>query len=149
MKLSSLLNQRRVLLQQAQLANLAFAYDRLSDFAGRIERARLTGEVRLQHPAVEGERYWSSLTALEGNQSVIEEHFTDEDIADFADIVAFASGKFDLDLTFRLEELVDRFLHPLRLQLKRVGVDLDQPESSSDDPSQSGHAGQTQLDEKS
>lgn len=149
MKLSALLNQRRVLLQQAQLANLAFAYDRLTDFAGRIERGGLSGEVRLQHPVLEGERYWSSLTALEGNQSVIEEHFTDEDITDLADIVAFSIGKFDLDMTFRLEELAGRFLQPLRLQLKRVGVDLDQPESSSDDPSPSGHAGQTQLDEKS
>jgi hypothetical protein len=148
MKLSSLLNQRRVLLQQAQLANLAFAYDRLSDFAGRIERGGLSGEVRLQHPVLEGERYWSSLTALEGNQSVIEEHFTDEDITDLADIVAFSSGKLELDINFRLEELAGRFLHPLRLHLKRAGVECDDAGTPSDDSSLNGQSGQARIDEK-
>jgi hypothetical protein len=149
MKLSFLLNQRRVLLQQAQLANLGFAYDRLSDFSGRIERGDLSGKVRLQHPALEGERYWSSLTALEGNQSVIEEHFTDEDITDLADIVAFSSGKFELDITFRLEELAGRFLHPLRLHLRRAGVEFDEAETLQDDSSSTGQSGQAQLDGKS
>ncbi|HEY4247412.1 MAG TPA: hypothetical protein VGM64_11180 [Lacunisphaera sp.] len=148
MKLSALLNQRRVLLQQAQLANLAFAYDRLSGFAARIERGGLSGEVRLQHPALEGDRYWSSLTALEGNQSVIEEHFTDEDITDLADIVAFSSGKFELDITFRMEELGGRFLHPLRLHLKRAGVDFDEAQPLHDDASSGGQSGQAQLDGK-
>ncbi|MEO6995041.1 MAG: hypothetical protein ABI273_15650, partial [Lacunisphaera sp.] len=124
------------------------AYDRLSDFVTRIERARLSGEVRLQHPSLEGERYWATLTALEGNQSVIEEHFTDEDITDFADIVAFSSAKFELDLTFRIEEVADRFLQPLRLHLKRAGVELDPAETLHDDSPSSGPSGQAQLDEK-
>ncbi len=149
MKLSALLNQRRVLLQQAQLANLAFAYDRLTDFVGRVERGGLSGEVRLQHPALEGERYWSSLTALEGNQSVIEEHFTDEDITDLADIVAFSSGKFELDITFPLEELAGRFLQPLRLHLKRAGVEFDEADTLHGDSSSTGQSGQAQLDGKS
>ena len=48
MKLSFLLAQRQALLQQARLAHLAHAYDRLDDFARRVARARLHGQVRLQ-----------------------------------------------------------------------------------------------------
>lgn len=128
MKLSSLLAQRRALLQQTRLANLAFAYDRLSDFAGRIARARLAGDVRLQQAAPDAERYWASLTALHGSQSVIEEHFTDEDFMDLADVIAYATGGYDLDLTFRLDELVGRFLVPLRAQLEKSGIAIDREE---------------------
>ena len=125
MKLSNLLAQRRALLQQARLANLAFAHQRLSDFARRIVRARLAGEVRLQQATPDAERYWASLTALQGSQSVIEEHFTDDDIMDLADVIAFATGETDVDFTFRVEELSDRFLAPLREQLVRAGVVID------------------------
>mgnify|MGYP003350411490 CR=1 FL=1 len=41
MKLSFLLAQRQALLQQARLAHLAHAYDRLDDFTRRVARARL------------------------------------------------------------------------------------------------------------
>lgn len=125
MKLSNLLARRRTLLQQARLANLAFAHQRLSDFACRIARARLGGEVRLKQAAPDAERYWASLTALQGSQSVIEEHFTDDDIMDLADVIAFATGETDVDFTFRVEELSDRFLAPLRGRLMRAGVVFD------------------------
>lgn len=125
MKLSSLLTQRRALLQQARLANLAFAYDRLDDFARRIARAGLAGKVRLQSAAPEAQRYWPTLAALERNQSLIEEHFNDEDLADLADVLAYVLAQNDLDLTFDLEEIEGRFLAPLRFELTQAGVALD------------------------
>lgn len=125
MKLSSLLTQRPALLQQARLANLAFAYDRLSDFARRVARAHLAGNVRLQTAAPEAQRYYPTLTALEGNQSVIEEHFSDEDLLDFADVLTYVSNENQLDLVFRLDELEIRFLIPLREELAKAGVALD------------------------
>ncbi len=125
MKLSTLLAQRQALLQQARVANLAFAYQRLGDFADRIARARLQGEVTLKQATPDGERCWASLTALEGNQSVIEEHFTDEDIMDFADIVAFGTGENHLDLAFRIEQLAENFVTPLRSQLEQLGIEID------------------------
>ena len=48
MNVSRLLSQRNALLRQARLANLAYAYHRLSEFGARIERAHLEGEVTLQ-----------------------------------------------------------------------------------------------------
>ncbi len=125
MKLSSLLAQRQTLQQQARLANLAFAYERLATFVERIELARLRGEVLLQQAEPTEERYWATLTALEGNQSVIEEYFTDQDLMDFVDAVACATGENDIDLKFRLEEAGSRFLRPLRERLERVGIAID------------------------
>ena len=48
-KLSTLLTQRQALLRQARLANLAFAYTTLMEFAHRIARAQLSGRVTLKH----------------------------------------------------------------------------------------------------
>jgi hypothetical protein len=148
MKLSSLLNQRLSILQHAQLANLAFAYVLLDDFSTRIARARLGGEVRLRHPTAETEQYTALLTALEGSQSVIEEHFTEEDLVGFADVIAFLTGDGELDLTFRLEDLADRFLHPLRVRLERAGVVFDGINPAIDSPTPRDSAGQAHLDEK-
>ena len=124
MKLSSFLAQRRALLEQARLANLAFAYERLSDFRERLAASRLGGELRIRQATPDGDP-WSSLTAIHGSQSIVEEHFTDEDLMDFADIVAFASGERDVDLTFRIEDIDTLFLRPLRLQLEQAGVAVD------------------------
>ena len=124
-KLSTLLTQRAALLQQARLANLAFSYHTLSEFAERIARAQLRGIVSLKHLAPDDGRYWPSLTALEGSQSVIEEHFTDEDIMELADVIGFTMGQDALDLTFRLEEFGETFGVPLRAELEREGVAID------------------------
>ncbi|MDB6126692.1 MAG: hypothetical protein JWM35_588 [Verrucomicrobia bacterium] len=124
MKLSSFLAQRHALLEQARLANLAFAYERLSEFRERLAKTRLRGDLRIRQATLAGDP-WSSLTATHGSQSIIEEHFTDEDLMDFADIVAFTMGETELDLTFRIEELDPRFLRPLRLQLEQAGVAVD------------------------
>jgi hypothetical protein len=145
MKLSILLAQRQSLLQQARLANLAFAYERLSVFTSRIAYARLSGEVRLQHLPVEGERAQPSLTALQGSQSVIEEHFTEEDLVVLCDVIAYTTGESEIDITFRIEELVDRLLTPLRERLEQAGIVFDIEEEplqspDSDDTSDYSHA---------
>ena len=116
-KLSTLLSQRQALLRQARLANLAFAYTTLLDFARRITRAQLSGRVVLKPAAPDTDRYWASLTALDCNQSVIEEHFADEDIMDLADVLAFVTGNETLEVTFRLQDLAEAYLVPLRLEL--------------------------------
>jgi hypothetical protein len=126
-KLSTLLSRRRDLLRRARLANLAFAFVTLQKFALRITRAELDGRVTLAHAAPDAERYWASLTALEMNQSVIEEHFTDEDVMELADVVAFVTGNEALDITFDLEDLEELFIRPLRDELDREGVVIDQP----------------------
>jgi len=126
-KLSTLLSRRRDLLRQARLANLAFAFVTLQKFSRRIDRAQLDGRVTLAHAAPHAERYWASLTALEMNQSVIEEHFTDEDVMELADVVSFTTGNEALDITFDLEDLEELFLRPLREELDREGVVIDQP----------------------
>ena len=125
MKLSILLAQRDALLREARLANLAFAYAKLNDVVARIARAQLRGAVHLRQATPDAEPGWTPLTALEGNQSVIEEHFTDEDLIDLADALAFVTGERDLDATFRLEQLAERRLAPLRHQLKQAGIELD------------------------
>lgn len=124
MNLSQLLAQRDALLRQAHLANLAYAYAQLVEFAARIARARLTGRVTLRHPSPEQEIYCATLTALEGNQSVLEEHFTDLDVMDLADVVAFACGQSRLDLTFSIQDFAREFLAPLRLELERLGLNV-------------------------
>jgi len=125
MKISHLIRQREALLRQARLANLAFAYQRLGEFVARIARGGLSGEVGLQEAGSDGESYWASLVAHEGSQSVIEEHFTDEDIEELADLIAYATDCGHLDVTFRLEELEARYRQPLRNELERAGVSLE------------------------
>ena len=125
MKLSMLLLHRETLLRQTHLANLAFAYRTLGGFAARIARARLAGTVCLKQAAPDAGCYCATLTALEGSQSVIEEHFTDEDIMNLADIIAFTMGAHPLDLEFRLEELPAKFLGSVRRELEKGGVTFD------------------------
>jgi hypothetical protein len=127
MKLSKLLSNRPDLLRQVRLANLAFAYESLRSFAERIERGALTGMVTLKPADATNERYCATLTALEHNQSVIEEHFTDEDLMLLADVIAFATGHPGFEVTFHLEDLDEDFIAPLRAELSRAGVVLDFP----------------------
>jgi hypothetical protein len=137
-KLSTLLFRRPTLLRQARLANLAFAYATLQKFSMRIARARLSGRVTLKHAAPQAERYWASLTALDINQSVIEEHFSDEDLMEMADVVAFVTGNDALDVTFALEDVGDIFLLPLRVELEREGVIIDRPIAHLEEPRPQG-----------
>jgi hypothetical protein len=81
----------------------------------------------LKSASPEHERYCATLTALETSQSVIEEHFTDEDILELADVLAFLTGNAAADETFRLEEVAEKFLVPLRAELESEGVAIDAP----------------------
>ena len=126
MKLSTLLQQRSDLLRQVRLANLAFAYHTLHAFAARITRAGLRGTATLKPVAPEADRYCATLTAHEISQSRIEEHFTDEDLLLLADVIAFATGHPNHDLTFALDELPADFIAPLRAELRHAGVGLDE-----------------------
>ena len=125
MKISQLLHHREALRRQLQLANLAYAHRQLATLAARITQARLQGLVRLQpvEPAVE--HPWPVLTALEGRQSVIDEHFTDENVAELADLLSFIRGEDPVDATFRLEDLGVQFAAPLRQQLEEAGVEFE------------------------
>ena len=125
MKLSQLLLQRRHLLRQAYLANLGFAYHRLGGFIARIERAGLHGEVLLRMPDPDVARFEAELTALQGSQSVIEEHFTEEDLVELSEAIEFSANEFYPQLTFRLEDLRERFLRPLERELRESGVTID------------------------
>ena len=132
MKLSSLLTQRQALLEKARLANLAFAYERLENFARRIACAKLSGKVRLQTAPLIVESYLPTLAAIECNQSVIDEHFNDDDLLDLADVLTYISDESQLDLVFRLQEIESRFLTPLRAELTKAGVTIDRVPPTSD-----------------
>lgn len=130
MKLHHLLEQRRVLLRQTRLANTAFVYDELGKYAARIARGNLRGSVTLYLANPDAQRAWPSLVAEEFSQSVIDEHFVDEDMLDLVDLLVFASGgEKPASFSFRLEELDSRFRAPLRMELKCAGVEL--PDSSA------------------
>lgn len=127
MKISELLATRQALLRQTQLANLAFAYQTLQRFAARIAQANLRGLVRLRPADPADECFWATLTALEGNQSVIEEHFADHELIELAEALELATeGEFTA-LDFRLEEMGDQFMPPIRHILTQAGVVLDMP----------------------
>lgn len=128
MKLSKLLLQRGHLLQQMRLANFAFAYQTLTDFAARVARADLSGSVTLRPAAPEQDRFIATLVAHEMSQSRIEEHFTDEDLMLLADVLAFATGHPAVELSFHLEQLEADFIAPLRGELIRAGVELEERE---------------------
>ncbi len=122
MKLSQLLLQREAMLRQARLANLAFAYWQLDLLVTRITNAGLRGEACLQPVDPAMGCYCPVLTALEGSQSVIEEHFTDENIVELADLVDFLFGEMDAPVIFRLEDMAAKFLRPLEHKLRHAGV---------------------------
>jgi len=125
MKFNELLEGRENLQRQAALANLAFAYETLREFAERIARAQLSGEVTLKSADPDADRYWATLTANRGPQSVIEEHFTEEDLTDFADAISFSTGHDDFEATFSIEDFPQAFLAPLRSALESSGVVMD------------------------
>ncbi len=124
MKLSHLLAQRAELLRLARLANLAYAHQALSSFAERIERGHIRGLVCLRPIDPAAERYCTALQALEGSQSVLDEHFSDEDLLLLADMIGFATGHPGLEHTFRIDELSE-FIVSLRTELFRAGVRFD------------------------
>jgi len=139
MKLSALLAQRQALLRQTHLANLAFAYERLGNFVVRIARDGLRGPVILKRADPEHGRDWPVLIPLYGSQSVIEEHFTEEDIIDLADVVGYALDAIEPEIVFDLSEIEALFRRPVRLALEEAGVRVD--EFLLPPPSVDGHHG--------
>jgi hypothetical protein len=134
MKISKLLSSRQALLHQAHLANLAYSYSTLRRLADRVAKARLCGAVRLRATSVDADDETSpaALIALEGSQSVIEEHFTDEDVLQLADAIEFALESDFAEVEFALDELGERFAAPLRRTLDLAGIIIDQPEMIAD-----------------
>ena len=123
MNFQQLLHQRDALLRQARMANLAFAYQRLGEFVARITRARLHGLVQLRPGDPAGEQPWPALTALDGSQAVLDEHFLDEEIVELMDILGFLGEEMNADgMTFRLEELGGRHLSELHHELQQAGI---------------------------
>jgi len=133
MQLSQLLMEREALMRKMRLSNLAYAYAELSQVVARINRAQLQGLVSLQQPVAD--RPWPLLVAKEGSQSILEEHFTDEDIVDLANLFAFVFRDCAGEVIFRWEDLAGRFLGPLKEKLERAGVTIQPqiPSSSSAD----------------
>ena len=125
MKISKLIATHDSIIAQARLANLAQAYVIIQRCAERVQRARLSGLVNVRQPDAAEGRLWASLTALEGHQSVLEEHFCEEELMEFADVLAFVRQTSNLNLTFRLEALSVEFVAPLEAELHRAGVTLD------------------------
>jgi len=127
MKLSQLLATRKTIIRQANLANLAYAYATLTRLATRVAAARLHGLVQLRQAGSgdQEEPHWASLTALEGNQSVIEEHFDDDDLMALADAIVYAIGGEFSDLEFKIEELPGKYVAPIRRALEKAGIAID------------------------
>lgn len=124
MNLSTLLASRDHLNEQARLANTAFAYVTLERCAQVARRAGITGLVRLQQPNEQEERYWATLSPMWANPSVVEEHFSEDDVAALADAVAYATGSTPLDVVFPIEDIVMEFGRPLEATLSSAGVRL-------------------------
>jgi len=125
MKISKLIATHDSIIEQARLANLAQAYVTLRRCAECVRQAQLFGLVNLRQPDADEGRLWASLTALEGNQSVIEEHFSEEELMELADAVAYLRSTSHLNLTFKIEALSAEFVAPLEGLLKQAGVVLD------------------------
>jgi hypothetical protein len=133
-RFNELLDARETLQRQASLANLAFAFETLREFARRIARARLKGEVNLKSADPDADRYWATLTAVDGKQSLIEEHFTEEDLTDFADAISFATGHNDFEATFSIQDFPQAFLAPLRSALEQSGIVMDDETQPTEKP---------------
>jgi hypothetical protein len=125
MKLSKLLATRQNILRQAHLARLANSYYLLRRLGDRISRVELHGRVRLQPADPKEERYETTLTALEGSQAQIEEHFGDDDLLHLAEGVALAIEADFAEIEFDLEDLTQYFVAPLKFSLEQAGVVLD------------------------
>jgi hypothetical protein len=69
------------------------------------------------------------------NQSVVQEHFLDEEVAEFSHVLAFVNnGSLVIELKFRLEEVAARFLPALRRELEESEIFPEEPASSAEEP---------------
>ena len=125
MKLSALIASRSKLARQAVLAHTAEAWSTLHFFATRIAAHGLRGPVRVTQASPDEGAPWAQLSSEMLRPSVLAEHFTEEEVFDLAQALAFACDQDHADVCFELEELEDRFARPLLRTLARAGVELD------------------------
>ncbi len=125
MKLSALLASRPTILRQAALAHTAAAWLTLQHASSRIAAAGLRGTVHLrQGDPVEDEAPWATLTSDEIRPSVLEEHFTEDDLLEIAEALAYATDANYADVVFPIETLA-AYADPLLRSLQKAGVTLD------------------------
>lgn len=118
MKFDDLLCHRDELLMAARLANVAYAYQWIGDFAARISRSDLRGEVVLRAADVDSNRSQPALLAQDFSQAVIDEHFLPEEIAELHEVLRLVhDGSTTLEARFRLEEIGAVYLPALRCVL--------------------------------
>lgn len=126
MKLSALLASRSTILRQAALAHTAAAWLTLQHASLRIAAAGLHGTVRLrQADPAEDETPWATLTSEVIRPSVLAEHFTDDDLLELAEAVAYVSDADFADVEFPIESIGETYAAPLLRSLKESGVTLD------------------------
>jgi hypothetical protein len=119
MKFDELLTHRDELLKAARLANLAYAYQWLGNFADRINRAGLQGQVVLYGPHPDGNLQEPMLAAKEFSQSVIDEHFLQEEVTElYAIFRCVHDSSLIREAKFRLEDLGEIYLPALRRVLE-------------------------------
>jgi hypothetical protein len=126
MKLSALLASRSTILRQAALAHTAAAWLTLQYTSMRIAAAGLHGTVRLrQADPAEEETPWATLTSDEIRSSILEEHFTEDDLVEIAEAVAYATDADFADVEFQIEIFGETYAAPLLENLKKAGVTVD------------------------
>ncbi len=125
MNFAELLHQRDGLLQQARLANLAFAHERLAEYALRLRRAGLSGAITVQAADPAAEIAWPTLVAPDIARAVLDEHFLDEDAVELDELLEFlrAEGVAVQDTVCRAD-IEGRLLPWVRRELARHGVRL-------------------------
>lgn len=133
MKFHQLLHQRDLLLRQARLANVAFAYQRLQSFLARCGRAGLRGTFVLREGDAEDGLPWPTLVAEDASQAVLGEHFIEEDIVELADLFTFVDGGGRApERRFRLGEIEQSILPALRRELEGAGMPPPEPATSAE-----------------
>ncbi|MDF3056293.1 MAG: hypothetical protein K0R17_508 [Rariglobus sp.] len=126
MKLSALLASRPTILRQAALAHTAAAWLTLQHASTRIAAAGLRGMVRLhQSDPAENDLPWATLTSDEIRASVLEEHFSEDDLIELAEALAHATDTSRVTLEFPIEALGEAFAAPLLNELEKAGVTVD------------------------
>lgn len=123
MKYDELLNHRDEILEAAKQANIAYAHQWLGDFAGRVERAGLSGQVILRGPNREEGRREPVLLAQDFSQAVIEEHFLPEEIAELHAVLGFVHDTAEInEASFPLGEIGRVYVPALRRALQLLGA---------------------------
>lgn len=123
MKYDDLLNHRDELLEAAKQANIAYAHQWLGDFAGRVERAGLSGKVVLYGPDLAAGRMEPEMIAKDFSQSVVEEHFLPAEIKELHAVLLFVHDTPEIvEASFQLREIGSVYVPALRRALQLLGA---------------------------